>query len=304
MRWIKKGVIFTPEAQADWQFSHAANPVPFWLPGGFLRVYYTSRDSKSRSFISWVDLNPSEGFKVMQTAKHPVLTPGGIGLFDDSGVTLGCIVEGKENWLMYYLGWNLAVTVPWHNSIGLAIGNPVTAEFKKNSLAPMMDRDHTDPYSVSYPFVLKDGNKYRMWYGTNRNWGSRQEEMDHVLKYAESEDGIHWNRSGIVSLDHVYPGEYAVSRPFVRKKEDLYQMWFSYRPGPEGATYRIGYAESNDGIHFTRKDAEVGITVSETGWDSEMVCYPSLFEYAGKTWMLYNGNGYGKTGFGLAELAE
>lgn len=302
MNWKKIGLLFEPNSGHEWQFSHAANPVPIWMPNGLLRVYYTSRDSKSRSYISWVEFDPSDDFKVVSVADQPVLSPGGIGLFDDSGVTLGCIVEGKEGWLLYYLGWNLAVTVPWHNSIGLATGNPFTGEFTKNSPAPMMDRDHTDPYSVSYPFVLKEGNKYRMWYGTNRAWGARQEEMDHVLKYAESEDGIHWKRSGIVALDHAYPTEYAVSRPFVRKHNNIYQMWFSYRPGPEGATYRIGYAESADGIQFTRRDAEAGITVSDSGWDSDMVCYPSLFEYKEKTYMLYNGNGYGKSGFGLAVL--
>jgi len=302
MYWKKLGLLFAPKPGNEWQFSHAANPVPVWMPDGILRVYYTSRDAKNRSYISWVELDPENNFNPITIAEKPVLTPGGIGLFDDSGVTLGCIVESEEGWLLYYLGWNLAVTVPWHNSIGLAKGDAITGEFTKNSLAPMMDRDHTDPYSVSYPFVLKEGNKYRMWYGTNRAWGNKQEEMDHVLKYAESKDGIHWERSGIVALDHVYANEYAVSRPFVRKNKNIYQMWFSYRPGPEGATYRIGYAESEDGVRFTRKDSLVGITVSDSGWDSEMVCYPSLFEYKEKTYMLYNGNGYGKSGFGLAIL--
>lgn len=304
MKWIKKGQIYNPVAGNDWQFSHAANPVPIFNPEGMLRVFYTSRDAHSRSFISWVDMNPDENFKVLAVAQEPVLTPGKIGLFDDSGVTLAGIVQAGDRWLLYYLGWNLAVTVPWHNSIGLAIGDPFSARFERFSPAPMMDRDHTDPYSVSYPFVLQDGNLFRMWYGTNRNWGARQEEMDHVLKYAESGDGIHWKRSGIVALDHVYENEYAVSRPFVRKHKGIWQMWFSYRPGPEGATYRIGYAESTDGIRFSRKDKEVGITVSESGWDSEMICYPCLFEYKGKTCMLYNGNGYGKTGFGLAILED
>lgn len=300
MTWKKLGCIYQAEPSSAWQFSHAANPVPVWKADGTLRIFFTSRDSKSRSFISWVDMDPADNFKVLQIASEPVLEPGSIGLFDDSGVTLGCIVQTEETWMLYYLGWNLAVTVPWHNSIGLATGDPFTAQFKKYSPAPMMDRDHTDPYSVSYPFVLKDGDIYRMWYGTNRAWGAKQEEMDHVLKYAESKDGIHWKRSGIVALDHKYPGEYAVSRPFVRKENGIYKMWFSYRPGPEGATYRIGYAESRDGIRFTRKDELAGITVSEDGWDSDMVCYPSLFEYQGKLYMLYNGNGYGKSGFGLA----
>ena len=66
--------------------------------------------------------------------------------------------------------------------------------------------------------------------------------------------------------------------------------------------YRIGYAESNDGIEWTRKDESVNLDVSESGWDSQMVAYPAVFEIAGKTIMLYNGNNFGATGFGYAEL--
>lgn len=304
MIWRKEGLIFSADKIAPWMYSHAANPVAIWKPDGMLRIFFTSRDISSRSHIGWCDVNPESDFKVIGVSESPVLTPGDIGLFDDSGVTLACILPVGNTWHLYYLGWNLAVTVPWHNSIGLATGDPFSGIFTKHSLAPMMDRDATDPYSVSYPFVLQDEGKYRMWYGTNRSWGAKQEEMNHVLKYAESEDGIHWKRTGIVSLDHIYAGEYAVSRPFVQREGDLYRMWFSYRPGPEGATYRIGYAESTDGIRFTRKDGAVGIGVSESGWDSEMVCYPSLFQYKGKTMMLYNGNGYGKSGFGLAILEK
>jgi hypothetical protein len=42
--------------------------------------------------------------------------------------------------------------------------------------------------------------------------------------------------------------------------------------------------------------------VSEEGWDSEMMCYPYVFDHKGERYMLYNGNGYGKSGFGIAKL--
>ena len=73
-------------------------------------------------------------------------------------------------------------------------------------------------------------------------------------------------------------------------------MWYSYR----GEKYRIGYAESEDGIVWTRKDNESGIGVSSEGWDSEMIDYPVVFKHKDDVYMLYCGNGYGKTGFGLA----
>jgi len=77
-------------------------------------------------------------------------------------------------------------------------------------------------------------------------------------------------------------------------------MWYCYRGGTD--MYRAGCAESKDGIDWERKDAEAGIDVSESGWDSEMICYPCVFEHKGQRYMLYNGNDYGRTGFGLAIL--
>jgi len=122
--------------------------------------------------------------------------------------------------------------------------------------------------------------------------------MMHLIKYAESDDAIHWDRKGIIALNFENESEYALSRPFVLKKDSLYRMWYSYR----GESYRIGYAESEDSIKWTRKDRDGGIDVSESGWDSEMIEYPYVFEHKGERYMLYNGNGYGKTGIGIAVL--
>jgi len=79
-------------------------------------------------------------------------------------------------------------------------------------------------------------------------------------------------------------------------------MWFSSRGTEDFSTYRIRYSESEDGINWIRKDEEIVIDVSESGWDSEMICYPFIFDHKGERYMLYNGNNYGQSGFGLAVL--
>ena len=125
------------------------------------------------------------------------------------------------------------------------------------------------------------------------------------IKYAESSDGISWDRQGIVAIDYKDQLEYAISVPRVLKDpKGKFRMWFSSRASSSADSYRIRYAESVDGINWVRKDDEVGIDISEDGWDSEMICYPYVFDHDGKKYMLYNGNGYGKTGFGLAVLEE
>ena len=51
-------------------------------------------------------------------------------------------------------------------------------------------------------------------------------------------------------------------------------------------------------------DHLAGISVSEYGWDSETVEYPCVFNHNNDRYMLYNGNGYGITGFGIAVLEQ
>ena len=62
----------------------------------------------------------------------------------------------------------------------------------------------------------------------------------------------------------------------------------------------LGYAESLDGIHWERKPEKMNLTTSESGWDSEMLEYASVKKYGNTYYMLYNGNAFGKTGFGYA----
>ena len=82
-------------------------------------------------------------------------------------------------------------------------------------------------------------------------------------------------------------------------------MWFSPR-GPigyrekHGDHYRLAYAESLDGIHWEKKPECFNLTTSNEGWDSEMIEYASILKDKGFYHMLYNGNQFGKTGFGYA----
>jgi hypothetical protein len=298
MNWKKLGRIYEPANVKPWMFSHAANCVAEHVKDDVFRVYFSSRDDKSRAHISYIEFEMISPFKITAVCNEPVLAPGEIGTFDDSGVSLSCIKTIGNKKYMYYLGWNLGVTVPWRNSIGLAILDERTGKYERYSKAPLLDRWHTDPFSISYPFVLEDNGIYRMWYGSNLNWGNKQEDMAHVIKYAESANALDWKREGKIALNFKDESEYAMSRPCVIKENGIYKMWYSYR----GKAYRIGYAESTDAINWTRKDEEAGIDVSKEGWDSETVEYPFVFDHKGKRYMIYNGNSYGKTGFGLAVL--
>lgn len=278
--------------------SHAANPVADHIGDDMFRIYFSTRDAKHRSSVAWIEIDLRKPEKVARVAEEPTLTPGIIGCFDDSGCSIGSIVRQGKRRLMYYMGWNLGVTVPWRNSIGLAISDDCGDHFERVSIAPLIDRSDADPYTLSYPWVLHDGGEWRMWYGSNLRWGATQAEMFHMIKQAMSIDGYAWKRDGEVVIEPSSKDEYAFARPCVVKDADRYRMWYAYR----GNAYKIGYAESGDGRSWVRRDKLVGIDISLSGWDAEMIEYPFVFDHKGERFMLYNGDGYGRTGFGLAVL--
>ncbi|TXC88859.1 hypothetical protein [Paraburkholderia azotifigens] len=302
MRWRKLGNVFCAAGEHPWMLTHAANPVVEWRHGDVFRIYFSARDAQRRAHIGYVDIDLNAPQIILSLSDTPVIAPGETGLFDDSGTSMGCLVHHNGKRHLYYLGWNLGVTVPWRNSIGLAVSEGADSPFVKVSRAPIIDRSETDPFSISYPWVLIDGDRWRMWYGSNLSWGTgtRQEEMSHLFKYAESDDGHTWRRDGAIALPFKDETEYAMSKPTVVRDADLYRMWYSYR----GNAYRIGYAESPDGVSWTRRDELAGIGPSESGWDVDTVCYPCVFDHGGERFMLYNGSRYGDTGFGLAVLEK
>jgi predicted GH43/DUF377 family glycosyl hydrolase len=299
MRWTKLGRIFCPVNESNWMVSHAANCVAIQIGEDRYRIYFSTRDVSNRASIGWIEIDIRDPENILEVSREPALSPGPVGAFDDSGVSLACVVIDEGIYYLYYTGWNLGVTVPWRNSIGLAVSQD-GLRFERYSPAPILDRNRTDPFSLSYPFVLRRENGWKMWYGSNLSWGPDQRDMKHVIKFATGSDAMTWSPTGAICVGIDHPSEYAFSRPFVINEGQAWKMWYSYR----GEAYRIGYAESADGVAWNRLDSTVGIEPSDSGWDSESIEYPWLFDHGSRRYMLYNGNRYGLTGFGLAVLNE
>ncbi|MEX1031738.1 MAG: hypothetical protein WDZ30_00115 [Cellvibrionaceae bacterium] len=297
--WDKLGLIFSPAGERDWMQSHAAVPIAEHISEDLFRIYFSSRDKNNRSYTGYVLIDITRPQAILELSRKPVLSPGYLGEFDDSGAMATWLVSHKGKRFLYYIGWNLGVTVPFRNAIGLSVSTGGNA-FDRYAHGPILDRTMDEPHFVASCCVVPGDDKWRMWYLSCTGWRIRHETPEHRyhIKYAESRDGIHWSREGIVAIDYADETEYAISRPSLIRDKDLWKMWYSYR----GDKYRIGYAESADGRQWKRLDEDCDIDVSTSGWDSDMIEYPFVFDHDGRRYMLYNGNGYGKTGFGLAIL--
>ncbi len=311
MKWIKKGLIYTVNKNYEWMQTHAQVPTIDKISENKLRIYFGTRDKLNRTSTTYIEVDADNPKKVFYIHNKPILPFGRLGCFDDNGVMPNWLINNKGKKYYYYLGWNTSTTVRYRVAIGLAISEDGGNSFKRYSEAPIMDRSIEDPLSVSTNCILIENNIWKMWYMSFTKW----EEFNGILeplyhiKYAESKDGINWLRKNIICIDFKSINESAIARPCVIKDNEMYRMWYSFRfkgdyRRDKRYSYRIGYAESNDGINWTRKDNDVGIDVSNEGWDSEMIAYAQIYSYKGQKFMLYNGNGFGKTGFGYALLNE
>lgn len=309
MKWIKKGLIYKPNGEFDWNQTHASVPTVYKIDEKRLRIYYATRDTQNRTNISFIEVEADHPENILYIHNKPIISPGKMGMFDDMGAMPSHVIDvGDEVW-MYYLGWNVRNTIAYHNSIGLAISKDGGKSFEKFSEGPLFDRTYIEPYYSAVPFVLREDNLWKMWYLSNTKWVQHegQSEPFYHIKYAESKNGIDWERKGVVAIDYKDENECGIVRACVIKENKTYRMWYAHRNlknyrEDKKNSYRIGYAESQDGKDWTRMDKDVGIDVSEKGWDSEMIEYPFVYDHNGQFYMFYNGNTFGKTGFGYAIL--
>lgn len=305
MNWVKRGLIYCPNGEFDWMLDRAMVPVCELVSADLLRIYFSVRDKKGRSTPIYIETNPEYPEKVMNIIGEPVLAFGNAGSFDDSGITSSCIVKVGSRRYMYYIGWNPKVTVSYHLSIGLALSDG-NEPFQKYSDGPILDRAIDEPYFNTAPCVMLDCGIWKMWYVSCTGWKviNNRTEPVYNVKYSVSNDGIKWKRTGIVAIDNDSFAE-AIGKPFVYKENGVFSMIYSYRNSinyrtDPSTSYRLGYAESADGIRWERLDERINIGLSKSGWDSLMMEYASSYVFNGKRYLVYNGNGFGDSGFGYA----
>ena len=305
MIWKKIGKIFCADNNSDCMHTGARAPVALHLKDDLYRIYFGAYDSKMRGKIYSLEIRLNDPHNIQNLITKPIIERGNVGFYDDNGIITSSILNHANKIYLYTIGFSLKNKIIFDTASGLAISKDGGKSFKKY-LGPVIDRNIYDPCFATSPCVIIDENKFKMWYVSCDRW-ERLNKNDYRhfynIKYKESKDGIHWEINSKISIDYANSREYAISRPAVIKDELIYKMWYSYRGQKDIKTYRIGYAESIDGINWVRKDNLMKqFDVSNSGWDSEMMCYPFVFNHKEKLYMLYNGNGYGKTGFGLATM--
>ena len=306
--WNKRGLIYNVDSRLPWARTHAQIPTVDVVSETRMRIFFGSRDSANRSLIGRMEVDALNPSNILSIQAEPLLPLGSRGAFDDCGMMPSSVVDSHGLKYLYYIGWNVRNTVPYHNAVGLTVSEDGGITYRRLFDGPVMDRTAEEPYFCATTCVRIENGVWRNWYLSCTGWyeiDGRMEPRYHI-KYAESHDGIHWRREGRIAIDYAGSAEGGIVRASVRKDGERYRMWYSYRSHTDyrsvrSNSYRIGYAESGDGLVWRRLDDQVGIALSDAGWDSFMLAYPEVVDVAEHRYMFYNGNGFGQTGFGYAE---
>jgi hypothetical protein len=300
--WQKQGLVYVAAGEQSWAQSHAALPTSLMLDSDRIRVYVAFLDRDRVGRIGFVDVAARNPLQVLRVSDQPAFDIGVPGAFDEQGVTPLSITRHQGKIFLFYNGWQLGKRVRYYLFAGLAVSEDGGELFRRISQAPILDRSDGELFVRSAVHVMRDEERWKMWYIAGDKWIDVHGKQlpSYNMRYLESDDLSVWGRKGRVVLDLANSDEFGFGRPFILKEDGLYKMWYSIRTLSKG--YRLGYAESSDGLSWNRKDEEVGIEVSATGWDSEMISFPRIQQTEYGTYMFHNGNNYGETGFGVATL--
>lgn len=302
MNWIKKGRIYCPNGEHEWEQDTFMTPHAMVIQPGVIRIWGGVRDKDGISRIKYIDVEESNPSKVLYISTKPSLDIGNKGCFDDNGVILGDIIPVGNKLYLYYVGFQHVQKVKFFAFSGLAISDDGGVSFSRYSECPILDRTGSGRFGRCIHTVLYDENIFKCYYAVINDWKVINNIPYPVYNiwYTVSEDGIHFPQEDTCLCVDVNEYEYRIGRPKVYKTGDGYEML--YTRDLISKEYLSGYAISPDGITWSRRDDLWNLYHSNEGWDSDMACYPVKLQTSNKTFLFYNGNGMGKTGVGYAEM--
>ncbi len=299
-RWRRLGRVVGPDRQG---LSSAMLPTPLLLHDGRLRLYYGAVDASAVSRIADLEIELRQPTVAVSVATETVLDIGAPGSFDDNGVVPCGLLRRDPEIHLYYSGFQKQTRIPYTMLTGLATSADGGRIFQRTSRTPLLERSPGEPFFRTAAWLLPEPPGWRMWYVGGGGWVEHGGRLlpSYSLRTAVSLDGRTWPPAGEVCLEPEGGEEIGFGRPCVLREGDRYRMWYSIR---SRRGYRLGYAESADGQRWRRLDALLDLGPPLAGFDDEMTCYSAVVRSGGDLLMYYNGNGYGRTGIGVAILEQ
>jgi hypothetical protein len=248
------------------QFAQSPQALTF---DDYVRIYFSTRavdpiNGKYLSHGTFVDMT-RDLRNIITVSEKPVIGLGDLGCFDEHGILPMNVLRHAGKVYGYTCSWSHRVSVSVETAIGLAISNDEGATFSRIDNGPVLAASLHEPCLVGFVKVIN--GVFHMWYIFGTEWQ-----------------------------------QYAKGKPPDRTCE--LPRWHSLGEGGSARGYRIGHAVSHDLRNWARDDDQCVLTPCADDWDSDMQCYPHVLECDGEIFLLYNGNEFGRYGFGATRLSR
>ena len=304
MKWEKKGLLSNcTTIDLDWYKKNTMCPLPYKINENTIRLFLAFCDENNYGRLGYLDLDIENPANILAYSKTPILDVGELGSFDEHGILPASLIKENNDLYMFYTAYQKQISVPYSILSGLALSKDNGETFFRTSNAPILDRINGELHQRSAAEIMKKDGVYKIWYTANIGWidNGIHTVPKYDIKFLQSDNLFKWDGTPIQSLA-LKDDEYGLTTPQVFFENGIYKMYYSVRSISKG--YRLGYAESEDGITFERMDEKMEIDVSEYGFDSEMICFGKIFKHGSRTYLFYCGNHYGVGGVGYAELVK
>jgi len=312
--WIRKGKLLSVPKTHRWWDSHIQVPVVLPVSDTLWRVYVAARDANNRGSTIMAELDPSRDFEVLSISQGHMLLPGPPGSFDSQSVGITSAQSDGDHVVFAGGGMRLLKDRPYEISTSIVESHDGGATLQKVGTTPIVTGGKDNPFGAGMAQLIRTDGRWHLWFTSFRSW-FRKDGIDAEprtdIRHAVSDDLRTWTQDEIPAIALAGEHEGALTRASVLPCPEGYEMWYCSRGrfDPVDDTlrrYKIGYATSADGTHWTRRDSEHAfLNPPQSGdWDHEMQCYATVVPFQGKTYMIYCGNTYGLTTIGYAIRAN
>lgn len=266
---------------------------PFVMKDGTTyKMWYTGFDGSAARILY---ATSSDGISWSKNP-NPVLDIGSPSSWDDEAVDSSVVIKDGGEYKMWYYAHGNAWRIGYANSTdGIN-----WVKYPGNPILNLGPSSSWDDFAVAFPWVIKEGPLYKMWYGGRADAGG----LTYRIGYATSTDGLNWIKyPGNPVMDFGLPGEWddnGVPDFSICFDDGIYKMHYT---GWNGSIAKIGYATSEDGINWTRYSENPILDVGPSGsWDDEDVLYPSVIYDDDGINMWYTGSDGTYTRIGYAKI--
>ena len=295
--WRKLGLRVTAPGTSLMR-SHAMLPTP-WMCGSEILVLFSACDAGLRGRIFVAKLRASAPYDLIGVDEKPLLDVGAAGAFDADGVNPSCLVDRGDELLLYYIGWARGPAErPYTLIAGIARSMDGGRSFEK--LGQMLPLSESESLFRTAPYVFPNAGGWASLYigGSRFIEGAGGKRLPiYSLRYVESEDGYSWPSSGRELLTpDLDRGELGFGRPVLYGEGASAKLVISVRTI---AGYQLCAAPWNNG-NPRRADLVPLIETGPEAWDCDSTSFGAFCQVAEDELLFYNGNEFGRTGFGLA----